>query len=209
MYLIYFHRGILKIKHGKMVIGSFVSDDDYRHTMIPKEPLTVEHGKIWCEDEINIPYAASILIDHREKYVKEMQEKWGKDFGFEGGFIKPDGAVVHKDEHCMIPQFIGSVEIKNDIERMKEMAAKKKTDYINDEPKSPVSEQQFTEAELRYLKEKIRNDIVMYESKKSDTWAGKRYGDMSACEKTRIDRNLQISYDIFDKLLMMGIREDV
>lgn len=83
MYLLYFYRGILKIKHGKMVIGSFVSDDDCRHTMIPKEPLTVEHGKIWCEDELNIPYAASILIDHREKYVKDMQDKWSKDFGFE------------------------------------------------------------------------------------------------------------------------------
>ena len=76
MYLLYFWHGILKIKHGKMGNNFIPDEGSYPwHTQIPEQPLTVEHGKIWCEDEFNIPYAASILIDHHEKYVKDTLDK--------------------------------------------------------------------------------------------------------------------------------------
>ena len=205
MYLLYFYRGTLKLKHGKMVISSFVSDEvnDYRHTMIPKQPLTVEHGKIWCESELEIPLAATILLAHREKYVKEMQDKWTRKYGF-----KTD---VPSDILDKIDKIREDIEGTNQIrERMIEkMPPKKKTDYINETPKAPAFEDLvFTEEELRYLKTRIREDIIMIESKKTNSSYGRGYKDMCATEKARWDRDLEISYEIFDKLLMMGIKED-
>ena len=68
----------------------------------------------------------------------------------------------------------------------------------------------FNDEELEYLKNEIRDAIIIMENKRNNKLPyGKCFKDMVATEKKEFNEKLKMCYQIFDKLLAMGVREDV
>ena len=75
-WLVYYYKGAIKIKKGRMG-RNFYPDNEYLwHTGVPRKAMQVSSkGKVLCWNETDVPLAKQMIYEHYVKKVDEVRDR--------------------------------------------------------------------------------------------------------------------------------------